>query len=69
MYVGWEISDFRILGVQGRYLIPIGIPIYMIFNSEKFRKSETKDNSKLLFYSTVYISFFTVINFLICIMY
>lgn len=68
MYVGWEISDFRIFGVQGRYLIPIGIPIYMIFNSEKFRKSEAKDNSKLLFYSTVYISFFTVINFLICIM-
>lgn len=68
MYVGWEISDFRIFGVQGRYLIPVGIPIYMIFNSEKFRKSETKDNSKLLFYSTVYISFFTVINFLICIM-
>ena len=69
MYVGWEISDFRIFGVQGRYLIPVGILIYMIFNSEKFRKSETKDNSKLLFYSTVYISFFTVINFLICIMY
>lgn len=69
MYVGWEISDFRILGVKGRYLIPVGIPIYMIFNSEKFRKSEAKDNSKLLFYSTVYISFFIVINFLICIMY
>lgn len=69
MYVGWVISDyFRIVGVQGRYLIPVGILIYMIFNSEKFRKSEAKDNSKLLFYSTVYISFFTVINFLICIM-
>ena len=68
MYVGWEISDFRIFGVQGRYLIPVGLLLYMIFNSEKFRKSEAKDNSKLLFYSTVYISFFTVINFLICIM-
>lgn len=69
MYIGWEVNNVIILGVSGRYIIPVGIPIYIIFNSEKFRKSETKDNSKLLFYSTVYISFFTVINFLICIMY